>query len=76
MPTWKELYAVTVLETRPAELEILIAETERAIFSRLREMAMACETDTIEERLEMDDASSILKILLGEITAWQNYESH
>lgn len=76
MPTWKELYAVTALETRPAELQILIVETERAIFQRLREMARDYDTDLTEERLEIDDATSILRILLREISAWRNYEAH
>jgi hypothetical protein len=76
VPTWKELYAVTVLENRPAELQVLIAATERAIFLRLQEMAMAYDVDMTEERLEIDDASSTLRILLGEIMAWQNYEAH
>jgi hypothetical protein len=75
VPTWKKLYAVTVLETRPAELRILIDETERAISLRLHEMAMAHESDMTTERLELDNASSALKILLSQIMAWENYEA-
>ena len=75
MPTWKTLFDVTLLETRPAELQILISETERAIRFRLQEIANS-EADTTAERLEIDDASSALKILLGEIMAWENYEAH
>jgi hypothetical protein len=75
MPSWKKLFDVTLLETRPAERRILITETERAIHFRLQEMAIS-EADTTAERLEIDDASSTLKILLGEIMAWENYEAH
>jgi hypothetical protein len=75
MPSWKKLFDVTLLETRPAELRILISETERAIRFRLQEITNS-EADTTAERLEIDDASSTLKILLGEIMAWENYEAH
>ena len=68
MPSWKKLFDVTLLETRPAELRILITETERAIRFRLQEMTNS-EADTTSERLEIDDASSTLKISLGEIMA-------
>ena len=75
MPSWKKLLDVTLLETRPAELRILISETERAIRFRLQEIANS-EADTTAERLEIDDASSTLKILFSEIMAWENYEAH
>jgi hypothetical protein len=75
MPTWKTLFDVTLLETRPAERGILITETERAIHFRLQEMAIS-EADTTAERLKIDDASSTLEILMGEIMAWENYEAH
>jgi len=75
MPSWKKLFDVTLLETRPAELRILVSETERAIRFRLLEITNS-EADTTAERLEIDDASSTLKILLGEIMAWENYEAH
>jgi len=75
MSSWKKLFDVTLLETRPAERRILITETERAIRFRLQEMANS-EADTTAERLEIDDASSTLKILLGESMAWENYEAH
>jgi len=75
MSSWKKLFDVTLLETRPAERRMLITETERAIRFRLQEMANS-EADTTAERLEIDDASSTLKILFGEIMAWENYEAH
>jgi len=75
MPSWKKLFDVTLLEARPAELRILISETERAIRFRLQEIAYS-EADTIAERLEIDDASSTLRILFGEIMTWENYEAH
>jgi hypothetical protein len=75
MPSWKKLFDVTVVETRPVESRILIAETERAIRFRLQEMAKS-EADTTAERLEIDDAASTLKILLSAIKAWENYEAN
>ena len=75
MSSWKKLFDVTLLETRPAERRMLITETERAIRFRLQEIANS-EADTTAERLEIDDASSTLKILLGENMAWENYEAH
>ena len=73
MRSWKKLFAVTVLENRPAEFRILVAETERAISLRLQEMAY--ESDSDAERLEIDNASVALKILWRKIMAWQNYEA-
>jgi hypothetical protein len=73
MTSWKKLFAVTVLETRPAEFQILATETERAISLRLREMAY--ESDSIAERLEIDNACVALTILSREIMAWKYYEA-
>ena len=74
MPSWKQLYSTTVLETRPAELRILVAETERAIY--LRSHDTANEPVTTTECLPMDDAISALEILLSEINTWENYQAH
>ena len=74
MLSWKQLYAATVVETRPAELQILVAETERAIYIRLHDIAN--EPVTTTERLEMDNATAALKILSREVAAWENYEAY
>ena len=74
MLSWKQLYAATVVETRPAELQILVAETERAIYFRLYDIAN--EPVTTTERLEMDHATAALNILSREIVAWENYQAY
>lgn len=71
MPTWKQLYAAAMIETRPIELEIVIAETERAISARLREISN--DSDNFAERLELDNAATTIEILSKEMIAWQNY---
>jgi hypothetical protein len=71
VPTWKQLYAAAMIETRPIELEIVIAETERAISARLREISN--DSDNFAERLELDNAATTIEILSKEMIAWQNY---
>jgi hypothetical protein len=72
MREWKELYVALGGETRPAELRILIGETQRSIAIRLRELEN--ETNTTAERLEMEDAASTLKILSDETLSWGNQQ--
>jgi hypothetical protein len=62
---WEELYAATVIETRPEQLRVLIAETKRCLSLRLNELAR--ETDTVGERLSIEHALSVLEILMSEL---------
>jgi hypothetical protein len=73
LPSWKQLYAAAISESRPPERRLLIAETQRAIALRLKEIAN--KPDLAAERLELDNAATAVEILLREPLAWQNFEA-
>ena len=55
MPSWRELYKAALFETNRDRLPERIADAERAIVARSREL-FASTSDTIEEDLALDDA--------------------
>jgi hypothetical protein len=61
-PTWRELYTAALFETDNNRLAGRIAEAERAIVARAREL-FAAGGDTIEEDQALDDALYALKAL-------------
>ena len=60
--TWGELYFAALFETDPAALHERIAEAERALLLRVRELSGA-RGDHIEEQESMDDALYALRAL-------------
>lgn len=59
---WRELYSAALFETDYAVLPERIAEAERAVVRRARELAHA-SGDHIEEQESMDDAMYTLRAL-------------
>jgi hypothetical protein len=60
--TWRELYAAALFETDTNKIPHRIAEAERAIVARSREL-FAASSDTIEEDQALDDAPYALRAL-------------
>ncbi len=60
--SWRELYTVALFETDRDRIPVRIAEAERAIVARAREL-FAAGSDTIEEDQAMDDALYALRAL-------------
>jgi hypothetical protein len=73
MSDWRELYAVTVLQTEPAQMQFLMQETEAAIFDRLQELER--DSNGAGERREIADALSALLVLKKERLGWPDLES-
>jgi len=61
-PSWRELYTAALFETDNNRLAERIAEAERAIVARAREL-FAAGADTIEEDQALDDALYALRAL-------------
>jgi hypothetical protein len=61
-PTWRELYTVALFESDKARVPERIAQAERAIVVRAREI-FASGVDTIEEEQALDDALYALRAL-------------
>jgi 2-keto-3-deoxy-galactonokinase len=59
---WRELYTAALFETDKDRIQIRIADAERAIVARAREL-FAAGTDTIEEDQALDDALYALRAL-------------
>jgi hypothetical protein len=59
---WHTLYHAALFETDRSQVPKRIAEAEKAILSRMREL-FAAETDHIEEDVVLDDALYALRAL-------------
>jgi hypothetical protein len=59
---WRELYTAALFETDKNRIPARIAEAERAIVARARELFSA-SSDTIEEDQALDDALYALRAL-------------
>lgn len=59
---WKDLYAAALFEVDEKKIPARIAEAERAIVARARELSTA-GADTIEEDQALDDALYALRAL-------------
>lgn len=62
VPSWRELYKAALFETNRDKLPERIANAEKAIVARAREL-FASTTDTIEEDQALDDALYALRAL-------------
>jgi precorrin-2 methylase len=62
LPTWRELYKAALFETNRDKLPERIADAEKAIIARAREL-FASTTDTIEEDQALDDALYAMRAL-------------
>ncbi len=62
LSTWRELYKAALFETNYEKLPERIANAERAIVARAREL-FASGADTIEEDEALDDALYALRAL-------------
>ena len=60
--SWRELYTAALFETDTNKIPYRIAEAERAIVARSREL-FAASSDTIEEDQALDDALYALRAL-------------
>jgi len=60
--TWHALYYAALFETDRKQVPQRIADAEKAILSRMREL-FATETDHIEEDVVLDDALYALRAL-------------
>jgi hypothetical protein len=60
--SWRELYAAALFETDRDRIPARIADAEKAIVARAREL-FACGSDTIEEDQALDDALYALRAL-------------
>jgi hypothetical protein len=60
--TWRELYKVALFETDKCEIPTRIAEAEKAIKQRARQL-FATSTDNVEEDQALDDALYALHAL-------------
>jgi len=60
--TWRELYTAALFETDKGRIPIRIADAEKAIVARARELFSA-DSDTIEEDQALDDALYALRAL-------------
>jgi hypothetical protein len=59
---WRELYTAALFETEREKIPVRIADAEKAIMVRAREL-FAAGTDTIEEDQALDDALYALRAL-------------
>ena len=62
LPSWRELYKAALFETDKNKLPARIADAEKAIVARAREL-FATSTDNIEEDQALDDALYALRAL-------------
>jgi len=62
LQSWKELYIAALFETDNSRLPVRIAQAEKAIIARAREL-FAAGSDTIEEDQALDDALYALRAL-------------
>lgn len=62
VPTWRDLYTAALFENDATQIPARIAEAERAIVNRARELFSA-GFDTIEEDQALDDALYALRAL-------------
>jgi hypothetical protein len=62
LQSWRELYAAALFETDRNRIPLRIADAEKAIITRARELFSAAG-DTIEEDQALDDALYALKAL-------------
>jgi hypothetical protein len=62
LPSWRELYTAALFETEKERIPIRIADAEKAIVARARELFSA-GSDTIEEDQALDDALYALRAL-------------
>jgi hypothetical protein len=62
LSSWRELYKAALFETNHEKLPERIADAERAIVARAREL-FASSADTIEEDQALDDALYALRAL-------------
>lgn len=60
--SWRELYTAALFEADKSRIPTRIAEAERAIVARAREL-FAAGSDTIEEDQALDDALYALRAL-------------
>jgi hypothetical protein len=60
--TWYQLYRVALFETDKQEIPMRIAEAEKAIRERARQL-FATSTDNVEEDQALDDALYALRAL-------------
>ena len=60
--SWRELYKAALFETDREKIPVRIAEAEKAIVQRAREL-FASPTDNIEEDQALDDALYALRAL-------------
>ncbi len=60
--SWRELYSAALFETNKNRIPVLIADAEKAIVARARELFSA-GSDTIEEDQALDDALYALRAL-------------
>jgi hypothetical protein len=64
--TWRHLYRAALFEANPGRLLGRIAEAERALVLRAREL-FAASGDNIEEEQALDDAMYALRALRGTV---------
>jgi hypothetical protein len=64
---WRELYKAALFETNQEKLPARIADAEKAIVARAREL-FASSADTIEEDQALDDALYALRALQSCVT--------
>jgi hypothetical protein len=62
LPSWRELYKAALFETNRDKLPERIANAEKAIIARAREL-FASTADTIEEDQALDDALYAMRAL-------------
>jgi hypothetical protein len=62
LPHWRELYTAALFETEKERIPSRIADAEKAIVARAREL-FATGSDTIEEDQALDDALYALRAL-------------
>jgi hypothetical protein len=67
LSTWRELYKAALFEKNREKLPDRIAEAEKAIVARAREL-FASSADTIEEDQALDDALYALRALQSCLT--------
>jgi len=60
--TWRELYVAALMEANDEKMSARIAQAERAILDRVRELFYA-SADNIEEEQALDDALYALRAL-------------
>jgi hypothetical protein len=65
--SWRELYTAALFETDGSQIPTRIADAEKAIVDRAREL-FAAGTDTIEEDQALDDALYALHALQSCLT--------